>query len=88
MLAEGREVTVAALPETVRGAAAATPAPAVAVDDGSLPLDEAVRAYERERVERALAASAGNQTQAARLLGIPRKTLVSKLKALGIKRDE
>ncbi len=87
VLAEGREVTVADLPETVRGAAA-TPAPAVAVDDASLPLDEAVRAYERERVERALAASAGNQTQAARLLGIPRKTLVSKLKALGIKRDE
>lgn len=53
-----------------------------------LPLDEAVRAYERERVERALDAAGGNQTQAARLLGIPRKTLVSKLKALGIKRDD
>jgi two-component system response regulator AtoC len=93
VLAEGTELTVEDLPETVRGA---TPLPIQKrdqVEDPSVlaadvPLDEAVRAYERERVERALTAAAGNQTQAARLLGIPRKTLVSKLKALGIKRDD
>ncbi len=41
---------------------------------------------ERERIERALAASAGNQSRAAEALGIPRRTLVRRIADLGIPR--
>ncbi len=43
-------------------------------------------ASDRARIERALADSLGNQTQAAKLLGISRRTLVSRLGALGFAR--
>jgi transcriptional regulator with GAF, ATPase, and Fis domain len=39
---------------------------------------------ERERLARALAASAGNKAQAARTLGMPRSTLISKLEKYGL----
>ncbi len=86
VLAEGAAITAADLPETVRAGGGSSPALRVAAagDDG-LALDEAVRAYERDRIERAMAAAGGNQTQAAKLLGVPRKTLVSKLKILGLR---
>ncbi|MFN0253106.1 MAG: sigma 54-interacting transcriptional regulator [Kofleriaceae bacterium] len=91
VMVEGDELVVADLPETVRGAKPVGP-PAEGieradVDLAELPLDEAVRAYERMRIQRALDAG-GNQSAAARLLGIPRKTLVSKLKALGMRRED
>jgi len=56
----------------------------VASEPEALPLDAMVREYERARIEEALAACAGNQTQAAKLLRIPRRTLVSKMRAHGI----
>jgi DNA-binding NtrC family response regulator len=43
---------------------------------------------ERERIVEALAACAGNQSRAARLLGIPRRTFVSKLDAYQIPRPK
>ena len=43
---------------------------------------------ERERIIEALAACAGNQSRAARLLGIPRRTFVSKLDAYQIPRPK
>lgn len=43
---------------------------------------------ERQRIVEALAASAGNQTRAAALLGMPRRTFVSKLEAYGIPRPQ
>jgi transcriptional regulator with PAS, ATPase and Fis domain len=43
---------------------------------------------ERERIVQALAACAGNQSRAARLLGIPRRTFVSKLDAYQIPRPK
>jgi len=43
-------------------------------------LDGRVKAIEREEIERALSACNGNKSKAARMLGITRKTLYSKLK--------
>ncbi|MBN8614803.1 MAG: Fis family transcriptional regulator, partial [Deltaproteobacteria bacterium] len=40
----------------------------------------------RERIEAALVAHAGNQTEAARALGISRRTLIHRLEELGIAR--
>jgi DNA-binding NtrC family response regulator len=41
---------------------------------------------ERERIEQALMDSAGNQSRAAEVLGIPRRTLVRKIARFGIPR--
>ena len=49
-----------------------------------LPLEQAVAGLERRLIRRVLARSQGNRTEAARLLGINRQHLYSKLKALGI----
>jgi transcriptional regulator with GAF, ATPase, and Fis domain len=40
--------------------------------------------FEREQLERALSEAAGNKSEAARILGIARSTLVSRLKKLGM----
>ena len=48
------------------------------------PLDEA----ERRHIENVLRATAGNQTQAAFILGIERKTLARKMKRMGISIDK
>jgi DNA-binding NtrC family response regulator len=46
---------------------------------------DSVASYERERIEQALAQSEGNQTRAALLLGIPRRTLAYRMNRLGIR---
>ena len=48
------------------------------------PLDEELRTVERARIVGALEACGGNQTKAAELLRMPRRTLVSRMAALGI----
>jgi two-component system response regulator AtoC len=50
------------------------------------PLRHEIEALERQRIVDALEQSAGNQTQAATLLGMPRRTLVAKLVAYNIPR--
>ncbi len=45
-----------------------------------------VQALERRRVEEALAASDGNQTKAAKLLGLSRRSLISRIRAFGLPR--
>lgn len=55
----------------------APPPPASASASGSVPLDP--EDEERERILAALAACGGNQTRAAKVLGIARRTLTSKL---------
>jgi DNA-binding NtrC family response regulator len=52
--------------------------------DDLIPLDE----VERRHIETVLRATGGNQTQAAVILGIERKTLARKIKRFGIRIDE
>ena len=52
----------------------------IKAEDPLVPLDEA----ERRHIETVLRATAGNQTQAALILGIERKTLARKMKRFGI----
>jgi transcriptional regulator with PAS, ATPase and Fis domain len=79
------------LPETVLGRSAA-PAP-TGDDDASLEWDEPVptlrmhrEAHERDVVLDALDKSHGNQTRAAKLLGIARSTLVKRIEKYGLPR--
>lgn len=56
--------------------------PAMGSSVGSLP--ERVRAFEGGLIREALEKSCGNQAQAARILGVPRRTLAHKVQALGL----
>jgi transcriptional regulator with GAF, ATPase, and Fis domain len=58
--------------------------PAAPSDDELVPLDEA----ERRHILTVLRATCGNQTQAAFILGIERKTLARKMKRFGITLDD
>ncbi len=49
-------------------------------------LREALGSFEREKVLQALKAAGGNQTRAAQLLGVARRTLINKLEMYGIAR--
>jgi DNA-binding NtrC family response regulator len=64
----------------------ATPTPAGPVP--LPPLDDPRKAAERQRIIDALAECASNQTRAAELLGMPRRTLVYKLDHYGIPRPQ
>ncbi len=81
LVAGDRPVAVDDLPEEVTARRAAPPA-----EGGDL-RDE-IEALERRRIEDALARTQGNQTHAALLLGMPRRTLVARLKAYGIERKK
>jgi transcriptional regulator with GAF, ATPase, and Fis domain len=89
------------LPERLRATHDAAPvAPAAAPDEDAPPpavrlgagidfkerVKEQTRAYETELILAALKESGGNQTEAARLLGMPVRTFTHKLKELGIKK--
>lgn len=71
LLCEGEYITCRELPTEITGAEA----PATLLRDP---------ASERERIRRALAAAGGNKSQAAKDLGIDRKTLYNKLRLYGI----
>ncbi len=71
LLAAGEYITCRDLPGEITDGPAAEPAAA------PLPLRD--RASEEEQIRRALAAAGGNKSQAAKLLGIDRKTLYNKL---------
>jgi two-component system response regulator AtoC len=77
LLCDGSELTLAHLPAKLTS----PPAPQGASDqlDPRTRLLQEIEAFDRERIVDALARCAGNQTQAAELLGISRRTLVTRL---------
>jgi DNA-binding NtrC family response regulator len=75
------------VPETEPGAPASFSDPedvTVANASDIQPLAEANRAFERKQIEHALQATRGNKTQAARLLGVPLRTFMEKVKRHGL----
>jgi len=101
-LAEGSTVTAADLTDRVLGGARGARAagdrelPEAGGDSGGEPGDptgdqpgdykEHVRRYEAELILRALHKHNGNQTEAARALNLPLRTLVHKIRSYGIKK--
>ena len=85
VLAEGNKITPAELTEKIRGSAKA---PAVASAEIQMPSDyrEHLRKYEADLILRALHKHGGNQTEAAKALGLPLRTLVHKIQTYGIKK--
>ncbi|MBI4706032.1 MAG: sigma 54-interacting transcriptional regulator [Deltaproteobacteria bacterium] len=95
VLARGALVTVEDLPAGLRrGASAPAVADRTAAAGGPAPggarepadLKAHLQRCEAEHIVAALRAVGWNQSEAARLLGIPRRTLVHKIKAFGIKK--
>ncbi len=93
VLADGPAVTLDDLPPEVRQPSRRRPRPratvAAAIDRGSAAADGPVwdadvLAFERQRLLDALDGGSGNKSEAARLLGMPRSTFISKLKKHGL----
>ncbi len=89
----GEPIGVAHLPSSLRGgsrgvasAASLAPPPLAGPVSSTSPEDvrDSVRDFERARITEALQRCNGNQTQAAELLGLPRRTLAYKMGRLGI----
>ena len=76
LLAAGEYITCRDLPGEITEGPAAEPA--------AVPLSLRDPASEEEQIRRALAMAGGNKSQAAKLLGIDRKTLYNKLRLYGI----
>jgi two-component system response regulator AtoC len=95
-LAEGKAIALADLTERVRGGArSASPTDAPPIGEASVdePGDgvagdyrEHVRRYEAKLIVQALHKTGGNQTEAAKQLGLPLRTLVHKIQQYGIKK--
>jgi DNA-binding NtrC family response regulator len=82
------------LKNVVARAVAMADGPEVLAVDVSLPdepepapvsLDEELRRLERQRIVEALERAGGNQSRAAELLGMPRRTLITRLETYGLK---
>ncbi len=84
ILCDGDRITLAELPDGITGARRTAPLPAGA---GDFSLRRARRRFESELITRALAATGGNRTRAARLLEISHRALLYKLKEYGLGGD-
>jgi DNA-binding NtrC family response regulator len=91
VMCSGEVIDVGDLPPALVGPATAAPTAFAALED--LPLRDALASLEKHLVERALARAAGNRAEAARILGIARPQLYTKMEEHGIvdprrKRDD
>jgi DNA-binding NtrC family response regulator len=87
VLAEGQAITPADLTDKVRGGARALAGePEAGADEPPGDYKDHVRRYEAELILRALHKANGNQTEAARALNLPLRTLVHKIQTYGIKK--
>ena len=77
-----------AAPPTRRPPSVRHPRPCLRIVGDLPPLDDPKKAAERQRMLDALATCNGNQTRAAELLGMPRRTFVYKLESYGIPRPQ
>lgn len=84
VLAEGKVINVADLTERVRGVVDQVAAKEAEEEAGDL--RDRVRKYESELILSALQKAHGNQTEAAKALGLPLRTLVHKIQIYGIKK--
>jgi DNA-binding NtrC family response regulator len=81
VLADGPEITAADLDLPDR------PAPIEEVIDApsiDVPHDEVMESIEKKRLVAALRAAGGNQSHAAKALGMPRTTFINKLRRYGL----
>jgi two-component system response regulator AtoC len=89
-LSPGGAIGVDALLESAGNAPASAAVPGAGPDEaasppgGPLSLREQVEAFERSVIARALTASRGNQSEAARRLGTSRVTLIDKIRKYGL----
>jgi two-component system response regulator AtoC len=85
VLAEGGTIRLTDLTDRIRGGSRAH---APEADSTDVPADykDHVRKFEAELILRALHKHNGNQTEAARALGLPLRTLVHKIQTYGIKK--
>jgi DNA-binding NtrC family response regulator len=85
VLAEGKAITLADLADRIRQRS--VPAPEGDAS-GELPSDykDHLRKYEAELILRALHKHNGNQTETAKALNLPLRTLVHKIQTYGIKK--
>jgi two-component system response regulator AtoC len=79
-LSEGGELGLEALSRLAPAAESAPPGV------GAGPLREQVAAFERSLIARVLEETGGNQSEAARRLGLTRVTLIDKLKRHGLRK--
>jgi DNA-binding NtrC family response regulator len=83
VMCAGAQITLADLPDVVQESARNLPSPVV-VGDG-FELRSQLAALERAGIVAALGAESGNQTRAAKRLGISRRALIYKMEKLGLK---
>jgi len=79
LLAKGAELTLADLPDSIRRPQLNASLPVSVPDQGM-----SLQAFERQLILQALKKCGGNQTQAARHLGISRRTLAYRLERFGV----
>ena len=84
IMREGDVITVADLPEKLRGTGTITQQRVINLPDEGYPLEQ----LEREVVVEALRRNAWNQTAAARFLRIPRHTLIYRMEKYAITPQE
>jgi DNA-binding NtrC family response regulator len=87
VLAETKTITPAELTDRVRGGHRAAVPELLESQDSTTDYREHVRKYEAELILKALHKHDGNQTEAAKSLNLPLRTLVHKIKTYGIKKN-